>query len=202
MIGRILGNIHSKLVSRVTSTGKIRSLNAKKGSSVIDLFQKKCLCKFSCDEGVAVKGDYPKNYVNIKKIWIDTTPDSYSSTINKTVPAGAGYWETVQMLKPSYFLDYLYSYGKGQGSLAVKNVVMKSLNNPKTRGRVVLHADIIDGKTSPAGFYYKMGFRFTKSENNKIMADWLKKSGKREDAPMLTGYMYLPSGHINHCLNC
>lgn len=59
----------------------------------------------------------------------------------------------------------------------------------------------IDGKTSPAGFYYKLGFRFANDESNKVMQNWFKTSGRREDSPMETGMMFLPAENIKHCLN-
>ena len=66
---------------------------------------------------------------------------------------------------------------------------------------MLIHADVIDGKTSPAGFYYKLGFRFVNNDNNKVLQNWIEKGGSKEKSPMLTGMMYLPSENIRHCLN-
>ena len=90
---------------------------------------------------------------------------------------------------------------KGTGTTAVQTVVRKSINDAKTTGRVTLDACCIDGKTSPAGFYYKLGFRFKDPTLNQELETWIQKGGQKENAPQITGIMYLPKENINHCLN-
>lgn len=116
----------------------------------------------------------------------------------KTVPA---HWEERQTMLPHYHIDKLWTGGKGSGTQAVQDVVIKSLSDTQTKGRVTLDACCIDGKTSPAGFYYKLGFRFGDAQKNKELKNWLEKGGTRENAPFLTGTMFLPKENINHCLN-
>ena len=96
----------------------------------------------------------------------------------------------------------MWSGGKGSGTAAVQNVVEESLSNPLTKGRVMLDASSIDGKTHPAGFYYKLGFRYKQPAYNQELEAWLANGGKRENSPMFpSAVMYLPKENIEHCLN-
>lgn len=104
-------------------------------------------------------------------------------------------------LEPHYYIDELWSQGKNTGTNAIKDVVMQSLDDPQTQGRVLLNACCIDGKTDPTGFYYKLGFRSTNPYTNNECAKWLAEGGKRENAPCMGGTMYLPRENIQHCLN-
>lgn len=175
---------------------------AKAAKPINDSFQRACECVSHYDESrCMVFGEIPSDYVDVKQIWVDAEPEKISRFTKKVIPASPAHWEESKSFKPSYFIEHLFSHGKGQGKEAVKNVVEESLQDVRTNGRVTLQADIIDGKTSPAGFYYKMGFRFTNGVNNKVLEEWLAKGGKRENAPMLTGMMYLPKENIQHCLN-
>ena len=104
-------------------------------------------------------------------------------------------------LRPHYYILGLESFKKGGGTTAIKNVVKKSLENPLAQGRVIVHsADLIPGKYS-AGFYYKLGFRFTNEDKNEIMENWLSAGGRKENSPSVEGLMYLPKENIEHCLN-
>ena len=116
----------------------------------------------------------------------------------RTIPAHS---ECTQYLLPHYHIDKLWTGGKGTGTTAVQTVVRKSINDAKTTGRVTLDACCIDGKTSPAGFYYKLGFRFKDPTLNQELETWIQKGGQKENAPQITGIMYLPKENINHCLN-
>ena len=116
----------------------------------------------------------------------------------KTIPAHS---ECTQYLLPHYHIDKLWTGGKGTGTTAVQSVVRKSVHDPNTIGRVTLDACCIDGKTSPAGFYYKLGFRFKDPILNQELETWIQKGGQKENAPHITGIMYLPKENINHCLN-
>lgn len=84
----------------------------------------------------------------------------------------------------------------GAGTKAIQSVLERSLADKDTEGRIVLNAEITDGKTSPAGFFYKLGFRFIDKSMNEVMETWLRKNIETE-TPTLTGMMYLPKNHIN-----
>ncbi len=148
-------------------------------------------------------GCIPNDYVNIKKefvpehaIVVRFGPDKGKT---KVIPA---HWDEYKESLPYYHIDELWSGGKGSGTAAVQNVVEKSLSNPLTKGRVMLDASSIDGKTHPAGFYYKLGFRYKQPAYNQELEAWLANGGKRENSPMFpSAVMYLPKENIEHCLN-
>lgn len=110
--------------------------------------------------------------------------------------------------KPVTFIELLYSYGKGEGTRAIKKIVRDSLNN-ETEGRVRLFACTLDSeKMNPMGFYYKMGFRFLGDRYNRICEEWLRNGGTMENRPFKIKFgffapeeMYLPKENIRHCLN-
>ncbi len=65
-----------------------------------------------------------------------------------------------RILKPHYFIKFLWGDGNREGTNFVQDVVIKRLKDNRSNGRVILDAKKIDTRTSPAGFYYKLGFRF------------------------------------------
>jgi hypothetical protein len=101
-------------------------------------------------------------------------------------------------LKNCYKIDSIISPKRycGAGTKAVQSVLERSLADKDTEGRVVVYAEMTDGKTSPAGFFYKLGFRFIDKSMNEIMENWVAKK-ITVDAPKLAGMMYLPKNHIN-----
>ncbi len=101
---------------------------------------------------------------------------------------------------PNYKLDKLWVKEKGQGTSNVQSVVLKSLKDDTTCGRVTLDACCLDGETAPGAFYYKLGFRFNNQILNEKCERWLKSGGKYQDAPFCVGSMYLPKENIEHCL--
>ena len=112
----------------------------------------------------------------------------------------AHYQETYETL-PIYNIDKLWTKGKWTGTRSIQDVVRKSLADIDTQGRVTLEACCIDDISAPGGFYYKLGFRFSDNEMNKLCEEWLKNGGKKEDAPFAIGQMFLPKENISHCLN-
>lgn len=147
-------------------------------------------------------GVVPKTYVETEILEVEEY--SYKCRMGKDkgkikiVPA---HKEECTSWKPRYHLKQLWTTGKGSGTRSVQDLVRRSLEDVETQGRVTLEACCIDGKTAPGGFYYKLGFRFTNPEMNKMCKEWLEKGGKREDAPWATGMMFLPQENISQCLN-
>ncbi len=200
-------NIINNILNNTPAISKIKLPQTKALSPTItpniqDKFEKSCECIAHFDDSKCVVfGDFPNNYVTIEKFFIEAQPERISKFTKKVIPAQAAKWEITQYLKPSYFISHLFSHARGQGTSAVQQVVRKSLDDIRTQGRVTLQADIIDGKTSPAGFYYKLGFRFPNKNDNDILQKWIENGGNKKNAPMLTGMMYLPEENIMHCLN-
>ncbi len=104
------------------------------------------------------------------------------------------------ILKPHYFIKFLWGDGNREGTNFVQDVVIKSLNDKRSNGRVILEAKKIDARTSPAGFYYRLGFRFLNEKFNKILQQWKLAGGTKFDAPDLEGKMYLPKENIEDCI--
>lgn len=106
--------------------------------------------------------------------------------------------QTYTYLKNCYKIDSISAPQRynGAGTKAIQALLERSLADKDTEGRIVVYAEITDGETSPAGFFYKLGFRFVDASMNDVMEDWVKKNIKT-NAPKLTGMMYLPKNHIN-----
>ena len=104
------------------------------------------------------------------------------------------------ILKPHYFIKFLWGDGNREGTNFVQDVVIKRLKDERTNGRVILDAKKIDAKTSPAGFYYKLGFRFLDETLNKILQQWKISGGTKFNAPDLEGRMFLPKENVEDCI--
>lgn len=153
-------------------------------------------------QGIIAFG-YPKEYTNLLcREFVEAKPERTAKFGNKNriIKAQPAHYEETYELLPHYHIDELWSNGKGTGKTAVQEVVLTSLMDNKTKGRVTLDASCIDGKTSPAGFYYKLGFRMISPFLNDELAQWVKSGGNRENAPFFTGTMYLPKENIFDCL--
>lgn len=150
-----------------------------------------------------VNGSWPEEYA--KTIEIENSSQKIEEDMSKLMsryklitfvkPSGK---ITKTYLKSCYKLDYISSPQRyrGAGTKAVLTLLEKSLADKETQGRIVVNAEIIDGQTSPAGFFYKLGFRFVDKSMNEVMDKWLTQ--KTEIAsPQLTGMMYLPKQGIN-----
>lgn len=141
---------------------------------------------------------------NIKPLLVDTL------NLNKNIPdADIYYYKTDDAFlilnsskrkKPFYYISKLWSMGKGSGTKGLQKAVVQSLKDKETKGRIFLDAENMTKKSSPAGFYYKLGFRFQEKKKNKAFENWLQNGGNRENAPQDTGLMYLPQKNIVHCL--
>lgn len=100
-------------------------------------------------------------------------------------------------LNNCYKVDFIEAPQRdcGAGTKAIQALLERSLADKETEGRIVVNAEMTDGKTSPAGFFYKLGFRFVDKSMNETMENWIAKRIKT-DAPNLTGMMYLPKENI------
>ena len=92
-----------------------------------------------------------------------------------------------------YMIDFISSpvRCKGEGTKAIKALVEKSITDKDTKGRIITDVRIIDGQTSAAGFFYKLGFRFVDKNKNEQMQNWINDTSAIL-SPQLTGLMYLP----------
>lgn len=156
------------------------------------------------DGGTLVFGYMPDYYTKlVSREFVGARPEREVSVLGKKkiIPAVPPHWEETRVMLPSYHIDKICSTGKGSGTNSIKSIVKKSLQDSETQGRVTLDASCIDGKTSPAGFYYKLGFRFKDDQLNNECQQWLENGGDKSNAPFLSGIMFLPKENISHCLN-
>lgn len=103
-------------------------------------------------------------------------------------------------LKNCYIIDYIQSpkVGCGMGTEAIKNLAEKAMFDKKADGRIVTFSAPIIKESSPALFFYKLGFRFTEPEANECMEKCLK--DKIPDIPAQIGMMYLPKNRLHKLL--
>lgn len=104
-------------------------------------------------------------------------------------------------VKSCYMIDFISSpvRYKGEGRKAIKSLVEKSVADKDTEGRVIVDVKIIDGQTSSAGFFYKLGFRFLDSSKNDMLKNW-EQGQASLISPRITGMMYLPKEAIKRLL--
>ena len=103
-------------------------------------------------------------------------------------------------LKNCYIIDYIQSPKPrcGLGTNAIKALAEKAFFDPKAEGRIVTFSAPLVQESSPALFFYKLGFRFTAPEANANMEECLAK--KIPDIPAQVGMMYLPKNRIHKLL--
>lgn len=157
--------------------------------------------KIKRSDKYTVYGDWKNDYVDEVTVEITNSPEiaelrqkyrliTFKNPVSKTL-----------YLKNCYKIDLIEAPQRyqGAGTKAVKALVERSLADKDTEGRVVVNAEIIDEKTSPAGFFYKLGFRFVDNNQNDKMEAWVREKTIL-NAPQLTGMMYLPKENINKLL--
>ena len=107
----------------------------------------------------------------------------------------------IQYLKNCYIIDYIQSPKPrcGLGAEAIKALAEKAMFDPKAEGRIVTFSAPLVKESSPALFFYKLGFRFTSPQANEYMEECLRK--KVPDIPVQTGMMYLPKNRLHKLLH-
>ena len=108
--------------------------------------------------------------------------------------------EKTKFLKNCYVIDYISSPTpkKGLGTEAVKQLAEKAMFDPRTEGRIVTFSTPVWQESSPALFFYKLGFRFIDPNGNSYMEECLRK--KIPDIPPQIGMMYLPKSNLHRLL--
>ena len=104
-------------------------------------------------------------------------------------------------LKNCYIIDYIQSPKpkNGLGTEALKQLAEKAMFDTRADGRIVTFSAPIMRESSPALFFYKLGFRFTDPKCNEVMEECLKNN--MPDIPAQIGMMYLPKNRINKLLH-
>lgn len=149
--------------------------------------------KFKRADNIIIVGDIDDDYVDIVE---EDVGMDYSINFFTQVPQK----RKIKYLKNSYVIDYIQSPKMrcGLGAEAMKGLVEKAMFDSRAEGRIVTYCAPIWNESSPAQFFYKLGFRFLDPAANEYISDCIIK--KIPDLPPQKGMMYLPKSNINKLL--
>lgn len=155
--------------------------------------------KIKRSDNIVIVGEIDDDYVDIVEETVNVKRDidsNFFSSGQIIVPVK----HKIKYLKNCYIIDYIQSPKArcGLGSEAIKNLAEKVMFDQKAQGRIVTFSTPIAKESSPALFFYKLGFRFTSPLANEYMEECLKKNVP--DIPAQTGMMYLPKSRLHKLL--
>lgn len=144
------------------------------------------------EEEVEYKGKY-SNYNGGSNLFLSN--QSQMQFIPRT------YKRKIKYLKNCYIIDYIQSPKpkSGLGTEALKQLAEKAMFDSRAEGRIVTFSAPIMKESSPAMFFYKLGFRFTDPDCNEVMEECLRNN--MPDIPAQIGMMYLPKNRLNKLLH-
>lgn len=147
--------------------------------------------KFKRADNIMISGEIDDDYVDIVETAV-SGGDGFSFISPGKVQT--------KFLKNCYIIDYIQSPKprNGLGTEAIKNLAEKAMFDSRADGRIVTYCAPVWKESSPALFFYKLGFRFMDSTANDYMKECLAK--KIPDLPPQKGMMYLPKGNLNKLL--
>ena len=151
--------------------------------------------KFKRSDNIIIVGDIDENYVDI--VEEETLPqDSSSYNFFQRQPNK----QKIKFLKYCYVIDFIQSPKTrcGLGTEAIKSLAEKAMFDPKAEGRIVTFSAPLWKESSPALFFYKLGFRFTEPDANIYMEECLRNN--TPDIPPQIGMMYLPKSNLHKLL--
>ncbi len=152
--------------------------------------------KFRRGENIIVTGEIDDDYVDIVE-----------DEIEKEVPQSDNFFispikikRKLKYLKNCYVIDYIQSPKThcGLGTEAIKGLAEKAMFDTRADGRIVTYSSPVWKESSPALFFYKLGFRFVDPAGNEYMQECIK--NKTLDIPPQTGMMYLPKNNLHKLL--
>lgn len=150
--------------------------------------------KFKRADNIIIVGEIDDDYVDIVEEQDEDSGDNFNF-FSTNIPN-----RKLKYLKDSYVIDYIQSPSVrcGLGTEAVKNLAEKALFDSRAEGRIVTFCAPVWKESSPALFFYKLGFRFMEKSANDYMLECIRK--KEPDIPPQTGMMYLPKMNIHKLL--
>ena len=154
--------------------------------------------KFKRSDGIIIVGDIDDDYVDI----VEEDDNSIELPMkNFNFVDYASPKKQTKYLKDCYVVDYIQSPQArcGLGTEALKGLAEKAMFDPKIQGRIVTYSAPVWQESSPALFFYKVGFRFMEPQANERMKECLIKN--IPDLPPQTGMMYLPKAHLHKLLH-
>ena len=159
-------------------------------------------------DNIIIPGEIDDNYVDIveEEIQPQNLNYEYSATAGSFGGANSLLFKTptykrkTKYLKNCYIIDYIQSPKArcGLGTEAVKQLAEKAMFDTKAEGRIVTFSAPIMKESSPALFFYKLGFRFIDPHCNEVMEECLIKN--MPDIPAQIGMMYLPKNRLQKLL--
>ena len=160
--------------------------------------------KITKNDKIVIAGTIDDDYVDIIEEEIEQNPTTnFFSSSTFTPPDFALkqiYKRKIKYLKNCYIIDYIQSpqVRCGMGTEAIKQLAEKAMFDKKAEGRIVTFASPVAKESSPAIFFYKLGFRFTSPIANQYIEECISKH--IPDIPAQTGIMYLPKNRIHKLL--
>lgn len=152
-------------------------------------------------DNIVIPGEIDDDYVDIVEGDDDRAPQNSAgngSTFNffQLQPER----QKTKFLKNCYVIDYIQSprQRRGLGTEAVKQLAEKAMFDNIAQGRIVTFSAPVWKESSPALFFYKLGFRFMEKDANSYMEECLIK--KVPDIPPQIGMMYLPKSNLHRLL--
>ena len=154
--------------------------------------------KIKRGDNIIIPGEIDDDYVDIveEPIVQDNSVNFFTQPAYFSPPQK----RKIKYLKNCYIIDYIQSpkIRCGLGSAAVKNLAEKAMFDSKADGRIVTFSSPVTKESSPALFFYKLGFRFINPDSNKYMEECIVK--KIPDIPAQIGMMYLPKNRLHKLL--
>ena len=155
--------------------------------------------KFKRSDGIIIAGEIDDDYVDIveEDDYTDQSNPNQMFTFVNLMPKK----KKTKYLKDCYIIDYIQSPQAhcGLGTEALKGLAEKAMFDPKIQGRIVTYSAPVWQESSPALFFYKLGFRFMEPIANERMKECLAKN--IPDLPAQTGMMYLPRVQLHKLLH-
>ena len=190
-------------VAKPTASVSSFSMPPILGFKTIPLKEKATICvkKLKRWDNIAIPGVIEDDYVDVveETLNLERKPEegNFFNQQSFIIPVK----RKIQYLKICYIIDYIQSPKPrcGLGAEAVKALAEKAMFDPKAEGRIVTFSAPLIKESSPALFFYKLGFRFTSPQANEYMEECLRK--KVPDIPVQTGMMYLPKNRLHKLLH-
>lgn len=152
--------------------------------------------KIKRSDNLVIVGDIDEDYVDIvEDNLIENAPEGEFNFFQLQPEK-----RKTAFLKNCYIIDYIQSPRQrcGLGTEAVKSLAEKAMFDSRAEGRIVTFSAPVWKESSPALFFYKLGFRFIEKGANEYMEDCLIK--KVPDIPPQIGMMYLPKSNLHKLL--
>lgn len=153
--------------------------------------------KFRRADNIIIAGEIEEDYVDIVE---EDVPEEQLLNQHYNFFQPKVEKKKTKYLKHCYVVDYILSpvQRRGLGTEAIKGLAEKAFFDKRTEGRIVTFSTPIVKESSPAIFFYKLGFRFIDPAANKYIEECLAKN--IPDIPAQSGMMYLPKAQLQKLL--